>query len=183
MDTRQKLLDVSAMLLRQVGPDVSVRAVCEAAGVSAPTLYYHFGDRQGLVDATVTDAFAHYLAAKEAEEGTDDLIADLRRAWDLHVSFGRSNPVLYALMFPSGSLRALHPAAATAFSMLLREVERVERNGQLRPGLRVDIAARALWAALYGTTRLVGEDDDPRDAAMIAATVRDAVIDDLIRPR
>ncbi len=45
-DTRTKLVDVAARLLRDYGPAaVTTRGVAEAAGVQAPTIYRLFGDK------------------------------------------------------------------------------------------------------------------------------------------
>lgn len=179
MDTRQKLIRVSAALLKESGPELSMRAVCEAAGVTAPTLYHHFGDKQGLIDATVADAFDRYLAEKLNKNSTGNLVEDLRRGWDLHVDFGRSNPVLYMLMFPSANRESLPSAAEKSFALLRRAMERLEQMGQLQPSLHADIAVRALWASLYGTTILICSDKQQQDAELLSALVRDAVIDAL----
>jgi AcrR family transcriptional regulator len=61
--TRERILQAAARLLAESGGDpVSTRAVCAAAGVGAPTLYHHFGDKDGLLDAVVAYGFERYLA-------------------------------------------------------------------------------------------------------------------------
>ncbi|WP_158718729.1 helix-turn-helix domain-containing protein, partial [Streptomyces griseus] len=52
MDTETRILEAAAELLAgsPVG-DVSIRAVCEAARVGAPTLYRLFGDKDALLAA------------------------------------------------------------------------------------------------------------------------------------
>ena len=63
IDTRERILRAAARLLAESGgAPVSTRAVCAAAGVGAPTLYHHFGDKEGLLDAVVTYGFERYLA-------------------------------------------------------------------------------------------------------------------------
>ena len=52
MTVRTRILETAAGLLAQsADADVSTRAVCDAAGVTAPTLYHHFGDKDGLLAA------------------------------------------------------------------------------------------------------------------------------------
>ena len=48
---RDRLLLAAAELLDAAdGSEVSTRAICDRAGVQAPTLYHHFGSKQGLLD-------------------------------------------------------------------------------------------------------------------------------------
>jgi len=49
-----RLLLAAGQLLHEAkGGNVSTRAICDRAGVQAPTLYHHFGSKQGLLDAVV----------------------------------------------------------------------------------------------------------------------------------
>jgi AcrR family transcriptional regulator len=88
-----KLMKAATKLLAERGAEgTSTRAICEAAGVTQPTLYHHFGDKGGLIEAVVTEGFERALAGKKAKEReTDDPVDDLRRGWDDHVSFGVAN--------------------------------------------------------------------------------------------
>ena len=57
--TRANLVEVAAQLLREQGPTgVTTRAVAQAAGVQAPTIYRLFGDKDGLLDAVAEHVFA-----------------------------------------------------------------------------------------------------------------------------
>ena len=102
-ETRRALLDAAAAVLAERGVDgAATREIYKRAGVKAPTLYHHFGDKRGLMDAVVSDAFERYLAEKRRLRPTGDPVVDLRRGWDAHVAFARANPVVYQLMFPAG---------------------------------------------------------------------------------
>jgi AcrR family transcriptional regulator len=46
--------------------EVSTRAICERAGVQAPTLYHHFGNKQALLDAVITHGFNRFLAVRKS---------------------------------------------------------------------------------------------------------------------
>ena len=101
--TRERILQAAARLLADSGgAPVSTRAVCAAAGVGAPTLYHHFGDKDGLLDAVVAFGFDRYLAEKRSLRSTGDPVEDLRRGWDAHVEFGLAQPAFYALMYGAG---------------------------------------------------------------------------------
>jgi AcrR family transcriptional regulator len=181
-DTRRALIDAAAEVIARRGVEAaSTREIYVRAGVKAPTLYHHFGDKQGLLDAVVTDAFERYLARKRALRPTGDPAADVRQGWDTHVAFAQANPALYRLMWPAGHAD-LPPAAAESARALREGFARLASQGMLRPGVTPRHAARALSAALGGVTAAITRDpDDPGNAAL-SATVRDAVIDALLAP-
>src|SRR3954468_942786 len=59
---------------------VSIRAVAEAVGVTPPSIYLHFADKDALIEAVVADVFAELDAAlvgaaASVEEPLDKLCA------------------------------------------------------------------------------------------------------------
>lgn len=106
-NARDRLLLAAAELL-EGGGTVSTRAVCERAGVQAPTLYHHFGSKQGLIDAVVNHGFTQYTAV----ESSGDPLHDLREGWDKHVRFGLEHPSFYGLLY--GRAEPGKPCAVTA---------------------------------------------------------------------
>ncbi|AWS47644.1 TetR/AcrR family transcriptional regulator [Streptosporangium sp. 'caverna'] len=146
--TRERLLRAAADLLTSGGREaVSTRAVSAAAGVRAPTLYRLFGDKEGLLDAVVAYGFEEYLTGKKALDVTDDPLADLSRAWGLHVGFGLSKPAFYILMY--GEARSGEGLAGReAIVMLHRLIARVAAAGQLR--MSVERAVQLVHATAVG---------------------------------
>jgi len=181
-DTRRALIDAAAEVIALRGVEAaSTREIYARAGVKAPTLYHHFGDKQGLLDAVVTDAFERYLAAKRALRSRGNAAEVIRQGWDLHVSFAGANPALYRLMWPPGQA-GLPPAAAESARSLREGFARLERRGALRPGVTPREAARTLSAALSGVTAAIIRDPGDPGNDLMSATVRDAVIDALVAP-
>lgn len=170
--TRERILQAALRLLADSGDaPVSTRAVCAAAGVGAPTLYHHFGDKDGLLDAVVVYGFQRYLAEKRARPSTGDPVEDLRRGWDQHVEFGRAQPAFYALMYGAG--RSAGAASEEAHQILLGTTEAVARAGRLR--VPVHTAAGMIQAACMGVTlRLISSAGD--DATDLSARTREAVL-------
>ena len=69
-DARRALIDAAVEVIARRGVEAATtREIYLRAGVKAPTLYHHFGDKKGLLDAVVTDAFDRYLARKRALPG------------------------------------------------------------------------------------------------------------------
>ncbi len=177
MDRRRQLVEASARLLAEYG-DLSIRALCSAVGVTAPTVYRYFQDREALVDAVVENAFEQYLLAKRNKPLSGDVLEDIRAGWDLHVEFGLRNPVLHELMFPTLNVDHFHPAAAIGYRMLHEAFQRAADQGRLRASLTAEDAARALTAAVFGVTRMLAV--DARRLTQINTTIRDGVLNALL---
>jgi AcrR family transcriptional regulator len=175
-DTRTRLLDVTAALLEQLGPtgvdQLTTRAVCDAAGVTAPTLYHHFGDKDGLVRAAAARAAGQYLAGKRALRATDDPVADLRRGWDAWTAFVTAHPALVALALARPD--AAPGAPAEADDLLGVRVAAAARAGRL--AVDGPTAAAAVRAAVGGVTALVRRGEPAARVAATSALLRDAVL-------
>ncbi|MCX2934980.1 TetR/AcrR family transcriptional regulator [Mycobacterium sp. CVI_P3] len=146
-NTRDRLLRAAAELLDAApGEPVSTRAICARAGVGAPTLYHHFGSKQGLLDAVVEYGLGQYSTG-----GTDgDVIADLREGWDNHVRYGLDHPAFYVLLY--GRIAPGRPCKVTAVAeaRLRVLVDRLDRDGLL--SVPVDEAVQQIVAANVGIT-------------------------------
>ncbi|HEX4216294.1 MAG TPA: helix-turn-helix domain-containing protein [Candidatus Dormibacteraeota bacterium] len=182
-DARRALIDSAVEVIAARGVEAATtREIYLRAGVKAPTLYHHFGDKRGLLDAVVTDSFERYLARKRTLPSTGDAAADARLGWDLHVEFAQTNPSLYQLMWPAGRAE-LPRAAVESGDGLRRGFEALESRGALRPGITARQATRILSAALSGVTAAITRDPEDPGNAGLSATVREAVIDALLVPR
>lgn len=147
---RDRLLRSAARLLATSGVDVSTRAICEDAGVTAPTLYHYFGDRDGLLQAVVAQGFSEYISRKRALEPTGDPLEDIRLGWFDHQAWGLANPSFYALMY--GQVRPGEHATAAdeGERLLLDKLEAAAKRGLLR--VPPAIACHMILAANIGLT-------------------------------
>jgi len=182
-DARARIMEAATRLLAERGADdTSTRAICEVAGVTQPTLYHHFGDKEGLIEAVITEGFERALARKKAEEReTDDPVEDLRRGWDDHVAFGVEDPHLYAVMHGKLGSGRLPRAAEEAGSMLRSLTRRIARAGRLR--VEPELAAQVVWVAVYGVTSMLSLRPDFGWHAALSVTVREAVISGIALPQ
>ncbi|SFR29780.1 DNA-binding transcriptional regulator, AcrR family [Lentzea waywayandensis] len=144
-NARDRLLLAAAELL-DGGGTVSTRAVCERAGVQAPTLYHHFGSKQGLIDAVLNHGFTQYTAV----ESSGDPLDDLREGWDRHVRFGLEHPSFYGLLY--GRAEPGKPCAVTApaHAALRDRFTEAATKGLLK--VPADDAAEQVLAANVGVT-------------------------------
>ncbi|MFE7753227.1 TetR/AcrR family transcriptional regulator [Streptomyces sp. NPDC057428] len=172
---RNRIIRAAAALLSREGPEaVSTRAVAAAAGIQPPTIFRLFGDKDGLMETVAAFGLSKYLPAKDLLEATDDPLADLARAWDLHVEFGLCQPVFYALAF--GQTRPGHVTAAgrEAVAGLQQIMKRAADAGLLR--MSVERATALMHANGTGVVFvLLGTPPDQRDPGLSAAA-RDNVL-------
>ncbi|WP_434445064.1 TetR/AcrR family transcriptional regulator [Lentzea sp. E54] len=167
----------------ELGVTASIRDVCAAAGVTPPTVYHHFGDKKGLLDAVVAVGFERYLAEKRDRLPSVDPVEDLRRGWDAHVEFGLRNPALYGLMY-GGARTTEHAASAEGERILRGIVARIDEAGLLT--MPVDDAVQSIHAATVGTTILLisrpgldGLSERTREAVLGSILVKEAGRSDL----
>ena len=88
-------------LLAETGSDdaVSVRAVAERVGVSTPSIYLHFADKDALIDAVCEEVFTELgTAMEEAAQGADDPFDSLRQRGLAYVQFALDNPEHYRIV-------------------------------------------------------------------------------------
>jgi AcrR family transcriptional regulator len=141
-ETRAHILDAAWQRVREHGPaSISVRAIANDAGVSRQLVYFHYGNRAGLLNA-----LASHLEEESGlpEQGT---LEELMRAWC----------ALLPDLLPVA--RALEAAAitgdegATAWKVRMRRLhdqfgEAIRGLGELAPGWTEDTATDWVWARL-----------------------------------
>jgi AcrR family transcriptional regulator len=171
--TRDRLLLAAAQLLDESGVrGASTRAICERAKVTAPTLYHHFGSKQGLVDEVLNRGFSRYVAGRSG--GATDPIDAARAGWDAHVGFGLAQPAFYVLLY--GRIKPGIPCAITgpALATLTGLLESAAAAGRLRVP-PADAAAQILAANVGATLSLIAEPAATRDPAL-SDRLREAVL-------
>jgi AcrR family transcriptional regulator len=175
--TRDRLLLAAAELMESQGREFSTRALCEAAGVTAPTLYHHFGSKEGIIEAVVGSTRTHY----EADDDEADPVRALREGWDRHVLFGLESPTFYALLY--GRVRPGKPCTITAPATAHVEhlLDLAARAGLLRVP-PADAAARILAANVGVTLMLIAQPEDNRDMAL-STSVRDYIFSGVLAHR
>lgn len=173
---KTRILQAAAELIAD-SPDaeISTRAVCEAAGVSAPSIYHYFDDKEGLLAAVVDFTVSCFLDGKrEAAAAThDDVADDLRAGWDNHIEFARENPGMYRLLWSPPVSRESR-AAAEGHELLRMVLERGASRGQLR--MSVETATRVVMAAVTGAALSMVSQPELFGDGAFTETLREAVI-------
>lgn len=167
-DARSKIIGAAARLLREGGAvAVTTRAVAQAAGVPAPTIFRLFGDKDGLMDAVAEHVMTTYVAAKSEQASSEhgDPVEDLREAWSRHVEFGLANPDLFVLLSTPGRLER-SSATTAGVGVLESRVARVAAAGLL--GVPEPRAVELIHAAGTGTVLALLQQPAPSRGASLA---------------
>lgn len=171
------LSSAAKLLAESPTGDVSTRAVCEAAGITQPVLYRLFGDKDGLLSATVDFVWDQYLAMKRAATPSEDPLLDLERGWDSHVTFARAHPHAYRLLFGT-ALSAPPEAGPEAMRLLLANLDRLAQQGRLR--LPPTDAAKLVMAANSGIALALILRPDEYSNTALSGMMRDLIYRSLL---
>jgi AcrR family transcriptional regulator len=169
MDTREQLVHHALAVIDEQGlPGFTTRIVCARSGVTAPTLYHHFGDADGLLDEAVSLGFAQFMQRKRAQPARKNPELQVLAGWDDYVSFARERPHLYLAM----TMRTLEgrniTAARESRAHLISRLERLASTRQLAHPL--DTIADILWATVHAASMLhIRKRNDKVPRAAIAA--------------
>jgi AcrR family transcriptional regulator len=173
----QILAAASKLLAKGGAAAVTTRAVCEAAGVTAPTLYHHFGDKDGLLGALVAQGVTAFMERKRANQQTADALADLERGWGIWTGFAVDHPQLFRLMVES--TRNDPSVGQEAFDVMRVMIERLAADGRLTTD--AETAARTIWAAANGVASLFMQGAPVVEITATAQLLFDALIARLVQ--
>jgi AcrR family transcriptional regulator len=140
---------------------VSIRAVAHAVGVTSPSIYLHFADRNELIFAVCEEQFRHLDEAMEQSVvGITDPWARIECKGLAYVEFGLTNPEQYRVLFTSRSdctperFMDERLLATSAFGHLIGDIEAAIGAGQIW-SRDAALVASGLWMMVHGVTSLL----------------------------
>jgi len=158
---RAEILDAAEALLVETQSEeaVSIRAVANRVGVTAPSIYRHFEDKASLMFAVCHRQFGRLEVELRAEvAGESDPVEAVLACGRAYIRFGLEHPETYRIMFmghweltPEEYRHEMHSGA---FLALVETVQAVADAGRLRPGVDVMGAALSLWTHVHGLVSL-----------------------------
>jgi AcrR family transcriptional regulator len=162
---RAEILAATEQMLLETGSAqaVSIRGVADAVGVTPPSIYRHFADKDRLIFEVCARHFTaledHIVAATAGVEDPVDRLAVMGRAY---IEFGVANPEPYRIMFMTRADRA--PVEfqgevlvdSACFDLLTASVQECIDAGRFRPE-HTDAYRLSLgfWARVHGLTSLL----------------------------
>ncbi|MGE2730184.1 TetR/AcrR family transcriptional regulator [Mycolicibacterium vaccae] len=158
---REEIIDAATELLLESGDAnaVPIRSVAQRVGVTPPSIYLHFADKDALLDAVCSRYFEKLdteMQAAAAEAGP--VAVDVLRAQGLaYVRFALKNPELYRIATmghgrPGSDLD--FALSSSAFLHMRVAVEAMIADGIFPPGDPMMFALE-LWTAAHGVAALM----------------------------
>ncbi len=139
---------------------ISIRAIAAAVGVTPPSIYLHFADKDDLIFAVCQMQFARLEARIDAAlEGIEAPLARLREMAYTYVRFGVEHPEQYRILlmtkgdvtfedFQTGTMPGV-----TTFAKLMAAIEACMAAG-LFARQDVFLVATGMWSLVHGITSL-----------------------------
>jgi AcrR family transcriptional regulator len=160
-ELRGEVLQAAMALLAETGEEdaVSLRAVAQRVGVSVPSIYLHFADKQALLDAVCEEVFAALDAQmRAAAAGVADPFEALRLQGIAYVEFAIANPEQYRIVLMRKHLAEAGDyadlvMASSAFEHFVASVQECVDAGIFEGD--ADALALRLWAAAHGVAALL----------------------------
>ncbi len=150
-ETRRVILDATETLLLEVGEGgFSVRKLVERCGYSAPTIYHHFKDKDGLIDALLEERLT--LLAKELKRVplVDDPVHNLRSLSRAFALFGLRNPTHYQLLMQvREDDGAMIESAEEARRLMQTPAEQIAERDWIEFG-DLETFRQAIWTTIHG---------------------------------
>ncbi|HEX2915171.1 MAG TPA: TetR/AcrR family transcriptional regulator [Chloroflexia bacterium] len=142
MNNRANILNCALQLFALHGYDaVGVQEIVEAAGITKPTLYHYFGNKQGLLETLLNEYSEQLLSSvTNAVIYERDLPRTLTRIATAYFNFAQANSTFYRLQLSTW----FAPPASAAYKVVARINEKqyrlledlfiraVEQHGNMR---------------------------------------------------
>jgi AcrR family transcriptional regulator len=162
-ELRGEVLSAAMDLLTETGEEdaVSLRAVAARVGVSVPSIYLHFADKQALLDAVCEEVFAALdQQMLTAAADAPDAFEGLRLQGVAYVQFAVANPEHYRIVLMRKHLPASDAGgrpdllmASAAFEHFVASVQECVDAGVFEG--EAEALALRLWAAAHGVAALL----------------------------
>ena len=160
---RAEILAAAERILVETGDQsaVSIRAVADAVGVTPPSIYLHFTDRNDLIFEVCELQFSHlHDAMEKAVDGVTDPWERVSCRGRAYIQFGLSNPEHYRIIMTSRpdltperlvDERLVH---TSAFGGVIDDVQAAIDAGVIRHKNAL-LVATGLWMMVHGITSLL----------------------------
>ncbi|GAA1953825.1 TetR/AcrR family transcriptional regulator [Amycolatopsis minnesotensis] len=154
-----KILDAAKQLLAETGraEAMSIRAVADVVGVTSPSIYLHFADKDSLVQAVVADLFGELGERLGGGTPGEPPLDKLCRQGTAYIMFALESPEHYRLATMSASTeigKVDLVLQTTAFAHFHQTITECMDAGIFAKGDPTPVALD-LWAAAHGIASLL----------------------------
>jgi AcrR family transcriptional regulator len=148
---RRAVLDATEALLLEEGEErFSIRRLVERCGYTAPTIYHHFGDKTGLIDALLEERFDRLARQLKRVPRGDDPVQYLRAMALTLVRFSLKNPTHHRLLYALRAQQHAPPRSALEVQETIEQAwTELWEEGRLLSG-DAAAAGQAIFCLAYG---------------------------------
>lgn len=157
---RGEIVAAAATVIARTGSDqaVTLRSVAREVGISAPSIYGHFSDRDAIVEAVVSESLEQlHLAVADAVSAHPDPVEGLYAGCSAYVEFGISEPARYRVLFgwsrPKGQSPQSDTRGLAAFNTLVTNLDACVAAGR-SASTDTFVDAVSIWTSLHGQVML-----------------------------
>ena len=180
MSMRENILRLTAGIISKEGFEAaSMRAVCKAAGVTAPTLYHYFADKNDLLDEVTSLAFNKHLELTLKLSRTQDTLKDLKSIWDFYIDFALNESELYLCIVYAHAQGRIHPSGVKCFEITTDLFKAAKEQGKLI--YHPKKAAQVYYSAAQGAALLMLSQNKNKELLSGSNLLRDITLNGLIK--
>ncbi len=180
---RRAILDATEALLLEDGEErFSIRRLVERCGYTAPTIYHHFGDKTGLIDALLDERFERLARQLRRVSRDGDPVGYLRALSLALVRFSLRHPTHHRLLFAPRARQHAPPRSAFEVQETIEQAwHELWEEGRLTTGDAAS-AGQAMFCLAYGlASRRIARPDHDWSKAGIEDAI-DALLRGLVAP-
>lgn len=146
---KEKILSATAKIIASEGLDaVSIRHVCDKAGVKAPTVYYYFTDKDGLIESVVGLAYKRYTKKQLEFVKDKDPLHSLLKSWDIFFEFVENETDLFHAIVIAHLRQKIPQEGFDLFQVIAKIFRKMEEDKKLKFDYLT--ASRIFYATAYG---------------------------------
>ncbi|WP_150700315.1 TetR/AcrR family transcriptional regulator [Pandoraea terrae] len=171
------MLKAAMRLLSTQGREgATSRAICAEAGVSAPTMYHHYGDLTGLHKAAIDETYVQVAEAYRRGAREKGPQQGLRAGWAMFNHFAREEPRMCRIVIQQ--ILAGEPPSSVAGTLdtVAEDLESLHAQGLLN--VSPYFAVQMLWLATLGSICFTAREDGDK---ALYPSLQNSMIDMILR--
>ena len=172
---RNAILKATAKVILKHGVEgTSMRLVCGELGITAPTLYHYFKDKDHLLDEVTALAFDKHLEMTLKISKTKDPLSNLKNLWDFYIQFAMNETDLYLCIVYSHTKGRNHPSGIKCFEITRNYFKELASHRKLKHS--PVHCAQAYYSAAQGAALLLISQHKNPDLMIGTHHLRDLIL-------
>jgi AcrR family transcriptional regulator len=157
---REEILNATRQLLAETGDEsgVTIRSVADRVGVTTPSVYLHFADKEELMRAVCTAVFDDLGQEMERSATAQTPLESLRQIGIAYCKFALAHAEEYRVLFLKRPDHAMDETedlvASSSFRYLVQAIERCIADGSI-PKRDPVVIGLMLWSTVHGAASLM----------------------------